>query len=123
MGDISKYQAEIEKLRKKKERAYDDYSEDIISKADYLKYKDKYEQQIASIQTRIDMLNQVMENHSITKNPWIERLLQLEKVEHLDRKTVVEMISMIYVYENNTIKIVYNFSDELEALLNNADNN
>ena len=25
---------------------------------------------------------------------------------------------MIYIYENNTVKIVYNFSDEVEALRN-----
>ena len=47
--------------------------------------------------------------------------MQNEQLEHLDRETVVEMISMIYIYENNQIKIVYNFSDELEALLGSHD--
>lgn len=49
--------------------------------------------------------------------PWIEKLLQCGKLYQLDRETVVEMISMIYVYKDNKIKIVYNFSDELETLL------
>ena len=51
-------------------------------------------------------------------SPWIERLLRYQKLHHLDRNTVVEMISMIYICEDNTIKIVYNFSDELELFLN-----
>lgn len=116
-GDISKYQAEIEKMEKKKERAYEDYSDDIISKDDYLKYKLKYEQQIIAFQDKIDRIKQVKESHSITRKPWIERLLQCEKLEHLDRQIVVEMVSMIEIYENDTIKILYNFSNELETLL------
>ena len=50
--------------------------------------------------------------------PWIERLLQYRELSHLDRNIVVEMVSMIYIYEDNTVKIVYNFSDEVEALRN-----
>lgn len=119
LGDKSKYQAEIERLTKKKERAYEDYSDDIITKEDYMKYKSKYEQQITSIQSKIDIINQTMNNQSPASNPWIERLLQYEQLEHLDREIIVEMIAMIYIYENNTIKIVYNFSNELEALLKN----
>ena len=42
--------------------------------------------------------------------------MQQEKLEHLDREIVVEMVSEICIYED-TIKIVYNFSDELETLL------
>lgn len=120
-GDISKYQLEIKKIEKKKERAYEDYSEDIISKIDYLKYKKKYEQQISVVQSKIDTINQIKESKSFTTNPWIEKLLQYEQLEHLDRQIVVEMVSMIEVFENHTIKIVYNFSDELEVLLGNSE--
>ena len=120
-SDISKYQTEIEKTEKKKERAYDDYSDDMISKDDYLKFKLKCEQQITAIQSKIDMIHQVKESQSITKNPWVEKLLQFEQLEHLDRQIVVEMVSMIEIFENDTIKIVYNFSDELDVLLSNAE--
>lgn len=122
IGDISKYQIELEKIQKKKERAYDDYSEGILTKDDYIKYKNKQEQQITSIQSKINTINQAIENYSIPINSWIERLLKFGKLEHLDREIVVEMISMIYIYENNTVKIIYNFSDELEVLLGNTNN-
>lgn len=119
IGSISKYKEEIEHIQKKKEHAYDDYAEDIISKDDYLRYKDKYEKQIHVLQSKIDMANEIVTNNSIVVNPWIQKLLNQKPLEHLDRQTIVEMVSMIYVYENNTIKIVYNFSDELDTLLNN----
>ncbi|MBD5486803.1 MAG: recombinase family protein [Lachnospiraceae bacterium] len=117
LGDISKYQAEIDRLVMKKERAYDDYSDGLITRDDYMRYRDKYEQQISAARSAIEKINQ-LKSQVPAKNPWIEKLLQYEKLYRLDRDIVVEMISMIYIYENNTIKIVYNFSNELEALLN-----
>lgn len=121
LGDISSYQNEIAKIIKKKERSYHDYADDIISRDEYINYKSMYEKEISVLQNKIDTINQIRDEQTITVNPWIERLLQCEDIEHLDRETVVEMISMIYVYENNTVKIIYNFSDELEMLLQNTD--
>lgn len=120
LGDVSKYESEITKITRKKERAYADYSEDVISKEEYMRYKAMYEKEIAAIQSKIDTIVQFKENQTITTNPWIERLLQCENIDSLDRETVVEMISMIYVYEDRMVKIVYNFSDELEMLLTNC---
>lgn len=120
LGNISYFEAEKEKIIRKKERAYEDYVEELITKDEYVRYKDKFEQQIISIDLKISLLNQSMEKQSVSANPWISRLLNCRELEHLDRETVVEMISMIYVYENKTVKIVYNFSDELELLLGNT---
>lgn len=119
LGDISKYQTEMERLEKKKEHAYEDYSDGVISKEEYIKHKGKYEQQIDSIQSKIEGINHMMESQSFSSNPWIDKLLQNGQLGQLDRETVVEMISMIYIYEGQQIKIIYNFSDELEALLEN----
>ena len=117
LGNVSKYEEEIERIQKKKDRSYENYLDDIITKEDYLRYKTKYEEQISLLQSKIDMVNQAVDTQSITVNPWIAKLLNQEPLEHLDRETVVEMISMIYIYKDNTIKIVYNFSNELETLL------
>ncbi len=121
LGDISRYRVDVERLEKKKDRAYEDYSDEVISREEYLRHKGKYEQQISVIQSKIEVINRAVESQSFSVNPWIDRLLQNERLEHIDRETVVEMISMIYIYENNQIKIVYNFSDELEALLGSHD--
>ena len=117
LGDSSKYQAEISRLKKRKERTYEDYTDGLITKDEYRQYRDKCEQQINAASAMIDKINtfkaQMPEN-----SPWIERLLRYQKLHHLDSNTVVEMLYMIYIYEDNTIKIVYNFSDELELFLN-----
>ena len=77
------------------------------------------ERQINSVHLKIEMINQAAKDQSFVSGSWIDRLLQDEPLDHLDRETVVEMLSMIHVYENHSIRIAYNFSDELEALLDN----
>ena len=121
LGDITGYKAELNRLEKKKERAYEDYSDGIITRDEYLKYKSGYERQINSVHLKIEMINQAAKDQSFVSGSWIDRLLQDEPLDHLDRETVVEMLSMIHVYENHSIRIAYNFSDELEALLDNRD--
>ncbi len=117
LGDVTKCRAEIGRLMRKKERAYEDYSDNIITRDEYVNYRDKYEEQIAVISSRIDTVERVKERIP-EKSPWIKKLMQRGELYRLDREIVVEMISMIYVYEGNRIKIVYKFSDELETLLN-----
>ena len=46
--------------------------------------------------------------------------MELGTVDKLDRNIVVEMIHEIKVYENHTIRVVYNFSNELEAIFETA---
>ncbi len=117
LGDSSKYQAEIGRLKKRKERAYEDYADGLLTKDEYRQYRDKYERQIDTANSMIERINRFQVD-TAAYNPWIEGLLRRRELHRLDRDIVVEMISMIYVYEDNTVKIVYNFSDELEALLN-----
>lgn len=113
-GDASKYQAEMHRLKKRKERAYEDYADGLITRDEYRQYRDKYQRQIDAAGAAIEKMNRLKERMP-AHNPWMEKLLQHQEFHHLDRDMVVEMLSMIYIYEDNTIKIVYNFSEELEA--------
>lgn len=117
LGDSSGYQTQIRRLRQKKERTYEDYADGLITKDEYRQYRDKYEQQIEAASAMLAKIGEVKEQPP-ENGPWIERLLQYRELSHLDRNIVVEMVSMIYIYEDNTVKIVYNFSDEVEALRN-----
>lgn len=120
IGGVSECQSEIDRFTKKKERAYEDYSDGIISREDYLKYKEKYENQILALKLKIDFMNQAKEGRWVKQSAWIERLLRYEQLNCLDREIVVEMISMIYVYEGNVVRIIYNFSDEPDRWLSRS---
>ena len=115
--------AELEKVKKLKKSVYEDYREELISREEFVAYRQDYmkkeellTKQLESLEEKSDMEKQP----DVFSLPWIQRLLDLREIERLDRDIVMEMIHEIRVYENHKIKIIYNFSDELEDLFANV---
>lgn len=116
--ELETLRCDIDRLERKKERVYEDYSEQLISKSDFIKYNSRYEEQIEALEGQISkIINVSDETVETSRNDWIKRLLEVGHVDKLDRMLVVEMVGHIYIYKNNTIKIIYNFSDDLKKVL------
>ncbi|MDD2981177.1 MAG: recombinase family protein [Hespellia sp.] len=118
-SEIAKLNEELLSVQRKKKRIYQDYSEDMLTKSEYAAYRQDYLDKEKLLTTKIDVLSEKKQEDpdiDIFQNPWIERLLSMNSVEHLDRDIVIEMIHKIIVYENHRIKIIYNFSEELDTL-------
>lgn len=103
---------EICKLSHKKECAYDDYLENLITKDEYIRYKENYDRRIASLENQIKTLSLSAKMEKPAGNQWLKRLLETGRIDELDRETVVEMIHMIYIYDDHRIQIVYNFAND-----------
>lgn len=109
---------ELMKIQHMKRRIYKDYSEDMLSKNEYLTYRQEYLDKEKLLTKKINTLDQQQEEEEeadILQNPWIQHLLSVRRIEELDRSIVTEMIHKISVYENNHIKIIYKFTDELQT--------
>ncbi len=117
VDNLEKLKQEISKLELKKEQTYFDYSDQVISKNDYIRYRDKIEVDIERNNKKISAINDALSNSDTPKNSFTSKLLEYKTITNLTREIVIEMIDCIYIYEDKSIKIVYNFSDELEALL------
>jgi hypothetical protein len=111
---IEGYETELDKLHTRKKAAYRDYREGLITKSEYIDYKEECDKKISLINLKKeDLLKK--ENKKEPYSPWIQNLLDTKRIDRLDKEIVDEMIDTIYVFEDHTIKIVYNFSDEFEA--------
>lgn len=111
--------AELAKVRRLKQSVYEDYCEELISKEEYIAYRQDYLNKEALYEKQLAVLDdkaQEKRTADMLDSPWIKRLLELKDIEKLDRDIVVEMVHEITVYENHKIKITYNFSNELEQL-------
>ena len=121
--ELIKVKAELERVKKLKKSIYEDYKDELISKEEYLSYREDYQQKEALYSKQIETL-EAKKKETVTEDvfetPWLKRLLELKDIEELDRDIVVEMIDEITVYENRKIKIRYNFGDELEHLFSNV---
>ena len=71
--EAERLEKETEKLRAKKKRAYEDYSEELISREDYLDYKERYDKQIQTLENQIDFLTgETSGNSQQTRDEWMK---------------------------------------------------
>ena len=121
--ELIKLKAELERVKKLKKSIYEDYKDELISKEEFLSYREDYQQKETLYSKQIETLEE-KKKESVTEDvfetPWLRRLLELKDIEELDRDIIVEMIDQITVYENRKLKISYNFGNELEHLFSSV---
>ena len=121
--ELTKLKAELERVKRLQKAIYEDYKDELISKEEFLSYREDYQQKETLYSKQIETLEEKKNENvteSIFETPWLRRLLELKDIEELDRDIIVEMIDQITVYENRKIKISYNFGNELEHLFSSV---
>ena len=114
-----KLMSELEKIKKRKREIYEDFKDELIGKEEYISYREDYLTAEKNLEKKIQISKEEVQGHEkedIFQNARIRKLLDTRSITELTRGIVVEMVDCIYVYEGKKIKIVYNFSDELESL-------
>ena len=108
-------EAETKKLQKRKKELYEDYKENLISREEFVAYRQECikKEALLFMQMRTVQKMEMADETDVLRIPWIRRLLETKDVERLDRETVIEMIREIRVYEDRRIAICYKFSGEL----------
>lgn len=122
-SELEKVKAELERVKKLKKSIYEDYREELVSKEEFFSYREDYLKKEELYLKQIEVQEEKKKDNvpkDIFETPWLKRLLELKDIEELDRDIVVEMIYEIKVYENREIKIIYNFSNELEHLFSSV---
>lgn len=111
-AERDRLQGALERVHRLKRGAFEDYREGILSKADFLRFQEDYDQQEAHLRSQLDLLEQEPAEHPLD-HPWVQALLQHGKLTELDRVTVAETIQQILVFEDGHIQIDYRFADDL----------
>ena len=114
-----KLESELERIKKRTQSVYEDYKEGLISRDEFLSYRAEYLKKEELYAKQMEALAKKMEKQTaedIFETSWLKHLLEQRDIEKLDREMVVEMIHEIIIYENDKIRIRYNFSNELEHL-------
>lgn len=115
-SERERYQGGLDRLYRLKKTAYEGYADGIISREDYIKYKDDYERQEEQLNTQLARLQELEENEEALCKPWVESLLKHGRLTELDRATLAETVECIRVLEEGRIEITYKFSDNLGVL-------
>ncbi len=99
---------QLEKLLKIKLELYEDLKEKIITKEEYVKYKEKYELDIEKNKNNIIKLENELQKQNESTNiekEWITEFKKNKKLKQIPREIITELIDNIYIYENKKIQI------------------
>lgn len=111
---IAKKEIELKKAEKLKVGIYEDLKDGLLDKAEYLKLKQEFDTRIEDASEAIRSLRQeisaLQENHS-EHYAWMDYFKEFGELQELTRWAAVITINRILVFEDNRIKIVFNFED------------
>ena len=111
---IEKKETELQKAEKLKVGIYEDLKDGLLDKTEYQKLKQEFDSRIESASEVIKSLRQeilaLRENHS-QHYAWMEYFKEFGELQELTRWATAITINRILVFEDNRIKIVFNFED------------
>ena len=123
---IQKYQERLsmkEEERKKAERLkigiYEDLKDGLLDKEEYQKLKAEFDSRIAEADAaEKELKRQIaeLEGSRSANAPWMIYFQQFGRLEQLTRWAAAIIINKILVYEDNRIKITFNFEADLNRI-------
>lgn len=131
--EISKISALLtakEKERTKIERLlldlYPDLKNELISKSQYLKLKEKYESELNAINTAIANLKILYEqekNGVDGSNEFIKNFKKYRNIDSLTRDVLIALVDVIYINKDKSIEIKFKFQDAFERAMDFVNTN
>ena len=114
-AERERIQGNLDRVYHLKKSVYEDFRADLLTKADYLRYKEDYARQEEALSNQLVRLEQE-QPEDVLDRPWIDSLLKHGKLAGLDRTTIAETVKEILIFEDGHIEITYLFSDEHDIL-------
>ena len=123
-AEAQKVQRQIEMKRGELERynrllmsLYESLTDEIITKDEYKRLKQRYAEQSAEAEKQLlalqDMLTDIQEHGSASLG-WMNEFREHQNIASLDRETVIALIERILIYDDKRVEITFRWHDEYE---------
>ena len=119
-----KLEEEIERYKKLKMRLYEDLSDGVITKEEYMDFRNSYQAVIEEKQESVLRLKKEQDMAAVTgigNRAWVQAFAQFRNIEELDRRVLVALVDRILIYENKAIEIRFKYRDEYAHALEYAE--
>ncbi len=119
-GYIKSNEEQLAKVENFKRNLYENLVNGVISKEEFLQYKQEYSAKAEDIKTAIqswnDKLAEVVENRG-DRTRWINHFTQFSEMENIDRSAVARLIQSIIINADKSIEIRFNYQDEYQKAM------
>ena len=116
---LSRKEEERKKAERLKIGIYEDLKDGLLDKEEYQKLKTEFDSRIAEADAAVKELNRQiaeLEGSHCTNAAWMNYFQQFGRLEQLTRWAAAIIINKILVYEDNRIKITFNFEADLNRI-------
>ena len=116
---LSRKKEERKKAERLKIGIYEDLKDGLLDKEEYQKLKTEFDSRIAEADAAVKELNRQiaeLEGSHCTNAAWMNYFQQFGRLEQLTRWAAAIIINKILVYEDNRIKITFNFEADLNRI-------
>lgn len=111
--------AELEKLQGRQVRLYEDYSDGILNKSEYLSFKRTFTKQIEQTEAALRKLND--EKDALLSggetSEWLQHFQKHRNIKELTRSIVVELVEGITVYEVGKIEVRFRYQQSFDSAM------
>lgn len=117
---------ELEKVTSLLDGLYMDMKSGDISRDQYRRMKDKFEEQIGQLQEAIAHIQEecdVVAQGVTAEDPYLTMFLKYRNIQSLERGLLVELVNFIYVHEDGSINIEFNYADQFRRIVEFIENN
>ena len=114
-AQITKAEEEIEKYKKLKFGLYQDLSENIIDKQEYMEFRARYVSLINEKEASLEKLRREKKEAALNgdaERAWVTLFKQHENIEELDRRILMTFVDKILIGDNKQIEVVFRYGDE-----------
>ncbi|MGN0181191.1 MAG: recombinase family protein [Candidatus Ornithomonoglobus sp.] len=110
---LKQFKQKLETASNYIDKIYKDYLDGLISREEYIKYRNKYNSEQNEIQAQIEVLTAQFSDEKSSekyKNTWLEKFTDYINVDELDRIMVLELIDKIEVTNDGEVHIAFRFN-------------
>lgn len=115
--EIQKLKEELAKYGRLKAALYQDLKEGLISEAQFNRYRNQYTDREIGLQKAIQEQKALVEKiykNGIAAESILKQFKENPQVDELNHRLLVSLINRIVVYEDNTVEIIYRYTDEMK---------
>lgn len=115
---ITKIEEEIEKYKKLKLRLYEDLSDGVITKKEYMEFRNQYTDLIDDREAALERVRRESQSAQVNgkaERAWVALFREYENLEELNRRVLMALVDKILVYENHAVEVVFKYGDEIRS--------
>ena len=112
---ITKLEEEIERCRRMKLRIYEDLSDGVITKKEYVDFRNQYMAMLDEKNATLERVCREKKDASVTgdtERAWVTLFRRYEGIDALTRRALMALVDKVFIYEKHGVEVAFKYGDE-----------